>query len=153
MLHHLGDEHIDVMKQAISSWGCGKARIIIVDFSSGRLTSDGVGYLLSLPHNTLSDLKELDLSLNKLDSKSCASSLPVIPASLERLWLWNNQIGCDGVHLLSQSLHNTTLRVLDVNGSNIGDRWGCSLAKAMRINKGLVRLYLWHNPLGEKIIQ
>ena len=82
MLHHLGDdEQIDMMKQAISNWACGKARIIIVDFSSGRLTSDGVHYLLSLPHKTLSDLRELDLGLNKLDSKSCASPFPVIPAS------------------------------------------------------------------------
>ena len=155
-LCYVGDEHVDMMKQAIASWGCGKGRIITVDFSEGRLTSDGVGHLLSLPHNTLSDLRELDLYSNELDSKSCevlAHCLSSLP-HLEILWLWNNQIGCDGAHLLSQSLHtNTTLRELYVSGNNIGDRGGCSLAKALSINKGLVELYLWGNPLGEKSIQ
>ena len=27
-LRYLGDEHVDMMKQAIASWGCGKGRII-----------------------------------------------------------------------------------------------------------------------------
>ena len=36
-----------------------------------ELTSKGVDHLLSLPHNTLSDLSVLDLSYNKLVSKSC----------------------------------------------------------------------------------
>ena len=73
---------------------------------------------------------------------------------LENLYLWNNQIGCDGAHLLSQSLHtNTTLRELEVDRNNIGDRGGCSLAKALSINKGLERLDLGYNPLGEKSIQ
>ena len=155
-LHNLGDEHVDMMKQAIASWGCGKGRIITVDFSYGRLTSDGVGHLLSLPHNTLSDLSELNLGDNELDSKSCevlAHCLSSLP-HLEILILWGNQIGCDGAHLLSQPLHtNTTLRELDVSRNNIGDRGGCSLAKALSINKGLERLDLVDNPLGEKSIQ
>ena len=67
-LHYLGDEQVDMIKQATASWGCGKGRIITVDFGGSRLTSDGVGHLLSLPHNTLSDLRELKLGHNKLDS-------------------------------------------------------------------------------------
>ena len=63
VLSYLGDQHIDMMKQAITSWGCGKGRIITVDFRLGRYTSDGVGHLLSLPHHTLSDLSELLLGL------------------------------------------------------------------------------------------
>ena len=75
-------------------------------------------------------------------------------AHLEVLKLLLVQIGCDGVQLLSQSLHtNTTLRVLDVGWNNIGDRGGCSLAKALSINKDLVELNLDCNPLGAKSIQ
>ena len=33
VLRDLGDEHVDMMKQAIARWGCGKGRIITVDFS------------------------------------------------------------------------------------------------------------------------
>ena len=79
---YLGDEHIDMMKQVIASWGCGKGRIITVEFMLGELTSDGAGHLLSLPHNTLSELRELDLGGNKLDSKFCevlARCLPSLP--------------------------------------------------------------------------
>ena len=41
------------------------------------LTSKGVDHLLSLPRNTLSDLSVLDLSYNKLDSKSCKLMNPI----------------------------------------------------------------------------
>ena len=40
-----------------------------------------------------------------------------------------------------------------MSGNNIGEGGGCSLAKALRINKGLVELDLFDNPLGEKSIQ
>ena len=155
-LSNLDDQHVDMMKQAIASWGCGKGRIVTVRFRFGRLTSVGVRHLLSLPHNTLNDLSELDLGSNKLDSRSgevlahCLSSLP----HLEILTLWGNQIGCDGAHLLSQLLHNnTTLRRLHVSENNIGDRGGCSLAKALSVNKCLQKVDLVKNPLGEKSIQ
>ena len=155
-LRFLGDEHIHFMKQAIASWGCGQGRIITAWFSFGRLTSDGVGHLLSLPHHILSYMSLLDLSSKELDSKSCEvlahclSSLPY----LEILKLGDNQIGCDGAHLLSQALHtNTTLRELNLQENDIGDRGGCSLAKALSINNGLVELDLDDNPLGEKSIQ
>ena len=70
------------------------------------------------------------------------------------LYLVDNEIGCDGAHLLSQSLHtNTTLKVLNMSGNNIGDAGGCSLAKALSINKGLVLLYLDGNPLKETSVQ
>ena len=139
--HQLGDEHMDMMKQAIASWGCDNGRIITVDFSNGRLTTDGIGHLWLLPRKTLSDLSELNLDHNNLDSQSCEvlahflSSLP----HLEILRFRGNKIGCDDARLLSQSLHsNTTLRVLNVAGNNIGDRGGCNLAKAISINKGLL---------------
>ena len=128
----------------------------MVDFRFGTFTSDGVGNLLSLPHNTLSDLRELNLPHSELDSKTCEvlghclSSLP----HLEILRFWGNEIGCDGAHLLSQSLQtNTTLRELCLSRNNIGDRGGCSLAKVLSINKGLAELDLVGNPLGEESIQ
>ena len=146
-----------MLKQAIASWGCGKGRIIKVEIiECRRFTSDGVGHLLSLPHNTLSNLRVLYLIGGKFDSKFCellAHCLPFLP-HLEVLTLSCYQIVCDGAHLLSQSLHtNTTVRELDVSSNNIGDRGGCSLAKALSINKGLVKLDLRYNPLGEKSIQ
>ena len=156
VLYYLGDEHVDMMKQAISSWGIGKGRIITVDFSFGRLTSDDVGHLLSLPHNTLSDLSKLNLGHNVLVSKSCEVLVHCLssPPHKQILYLNGNEIGCDGAHILSQPLHtNTTLRELDVSSNNIGNRGGCSLAEALSINKGLEGLYLYDNPLGEKSIQ
>ena len=156
VLWYFSDKQIDIMKQAMASWGCGKGKIITINFKLNRLTSDGVGQLLSLPHNTLSDLGKLILGDNKLDCKSCevlAHCLSFLPC-LERLWLFGNQIGCDGAHLLSQSLYtNTTLRDLHVGDNNIGDKGGCSLAKALSINKGLELLNLYGNPLGENSIQ
>ena len=158
VLRYLGDEHIDMMKQAIASWGYGKGRIITVIFTLGRLTSDGVGHLLSLPHNTLRDVSELHLgyNYNELDTKTCevlAHCLSSLP-HLEILSLQYNQIGSDGAHLLAQSLHtSTTLRELDVSGNNIGNRGGCSLAEALSMNKGLEVLFLNDNPLGRKSIQ
>ena len=109
-LRNLGDEHVDMMKQAIASWGCGKGRIITVDFSYGRLTSDGVGHLLSLPHNTLSDLSKLDLRYNELDSKSCevlAHCLSSLP-HLERLYLWAIKLAVM-VHTYCHNLFTPTL--------------------------------------------
>ena len=110
-----------MMKRAIASWGCGKGRIITVTFSAGALTSKGVGHLLSLPHNTLSNLSELILSCCELDSECCEvlshclSSL----SHLEMLYLADNEIGCEGAQLLSQSLHaDTALKVLSVSGNN-----------------------------------
>ena len=50
VLYDLDDEHIDMMKQAISSWGCCKGRIITVNIVLGGLTSSDVGHLLSLPY-------------------------------------------------------------------------------------------------------
>ena len=129
VLHHLGDEHIDMMKRGIASWRCGKGRIIHVDFGFGRITSDGIGHLLSLPHNTLSVLNELSLVHTELDSKSCEMLAHFLSSlsHLESLSLSGNQFGCDGVHLLSQFLHtNTTLKFLDVSTNNIGIRRGCS---------------------------
>ena len=69
MLHFLRDEHIDMMKQAVASWGCGKGRIITVDFSAGKFAGDGVDLLLSLSNNILSDPCKLDLSNTELESK------------------------------------------------------------------------------------
>ena len=60
-----------MIKQAITSWGCGKGRIITVDIGLGEFTSEGVNHLLSLPHNILSHLSELNLGSSELDSKSC----------------------------------------------------------------------------------
>ena len=86
------------------------------------LTSDGVGHLLSLPHNTLSDLHELNLSYNNRDSKSCqvlAHRLSSLP-HLESLDLTSNQIGCEGAQLLSQTpCTNITLRELDLSRNGI----------------------------------
>ena len=62
VLYYFGDQHIEMLKAAIASWGCGKGRIITWPWSwYGRLTSDDVtiGHLLSLPYNILSDLSEL----------------------------------------------------------------------------------------------
>ena len=156
VLHDIYDEHIDMMKQAIASWGCGNGRIITFAVLVGFLTSDGVGHLLSLPHNTLSDLGEITLWNIDLDSEACellASCLSSLP-QLEDLDLALNKIGCEGVELLSQSLRsNTTLKLFNVNKNNIGDRGGCSLAKALSMNKHLLELDLTGNPLGEESIQ
>ena len=88
MLYYLRDEHIDLMKQAIDSRRYAEGRIIRVDFRYGTLTSNGIGQLLSLPHNTLSDLRELYLSSNELGYKCCEmlarclSSLPRLESSM-----------------------------------------------------------------------
>ena len=109
----------------MASWGGSKSRIITVQFSSSGLTSDGLGHLLSLPHNTLSKLSELDLGYNKLDSKSCemlAHCMSSLPHS-KRLELVHNQIGCEGTQLLSQSLHTTTtLKELGLSKNGIQDK-------------------------------
>ena len=145
-----------MMKQGITTWRSGKGRIIAFRVFWSRLTSDGVGHLLSLPCNTLSDLSKLVLYNCELDSKSCEvlsnclSSLP----HLEILALTNNRIGCEGPQMLSPSLHsNTSLRRLCVQNANIRDRGGCSLAEALHVNKHLVMINLLGNPLGEKSIK
>ena len=150
-LHYIGDEQADMMKRAIANWGCGKGRIIRVSFHLGKLTSDGIGHLLSLPHSTLGGLIELDLTCNNLTSKSCDMLFNYMSSlhQLEKLYLCCSRIGFEGAQMLSNSLQtNSTLKELDLSDNGIGDRGACSLAKALSVNKCLERLFLRLNQIG-----
>ena len=61
-LEYISDEHAEMMKRAINSWGPGEeGPIVQICSNASRLTSDGVSHLLSLPHHILSGLCELSL--------------------------------------------------------------------------------------------
>ena len=153
----ISDKHIRNLKEGLVSSGHGKGSIIKASLGC-QLTADGIGQLLSLPQHTLSGLTTLDLSINKLESKSCAmlahhlSATPQLShlPQLKILKLDDNEIGCEGAELLSQALcTNTTLAELILSYNKIKDRGGCSLAAAIQMNKSLEVLTLSDNPLGE----
>ena len=148
----ISDEHIDMMKGAIANWGCGQGRIISVSLKGGTITSDGIGNLLSLPHNTLSSLHELNLWY-QLDSKSCDILAQCLSSltHLKALGLINCKIGSEDAQLLSQPLRaNTSLRKLSLYSNVIMDRGTCSLAQALNENKCLQKLVLSYNQIGSE---
>ncbi|XP_028418552.1 leucine-rich repeat-containing protein 34-like [Dendronephthya gigantea] len=122
------------------------AKCGIRDFGAERLAEN-------LVYNT--GLKHLDLRCNRVtrDGARCLGKLLKKDTPLEILNLACNRIEDDGACALSEALaySNTKLQTLVVCSNKIATRGLCSLAKTMKTNSSLRRIYIWGNKLLEPV--
>ena len=149
-LKYIGDEHAEVLKRGIVSWGAGEGKIAEIHLYYSRLTSEGIGHFLSLPPHVVRGLSELVVHRTKRDVTPYeklahhVSSLPY----LKRLSLRGYGIDGEGAQLFSQFLRtNTTLRELDLQQADIKTSGLSSLAKALSANNSLHVLNLSSNQI------
>ena len=124
-----------------------------LDLSNCRMTSDGVGEVVS----GLSDnhtLRQLDLGYNHIGSEGAVAVATMLKrnSSLERLDLGSCSIGSSGGVELGAALErNKTLRVLVLSWNSIGDDGVRGLCAGLENNSSLKKLNLYGDKsLGEE---
>ena len=102
---HFIDSSIDDEKFELFCRGCGTAggtgfrgHISHADFRRNDITSESIQSFVNIPLHILQDMRELDLTHNKLDGSACDLLAKAVPSMtrLEVLWLDGNPIGSGG---------------------------------------------------------
>ena len=126
-------------------------QIEVLDLGGCRLTSDGVGEVMSgLSHNHT--LRELNLSRNQIRSEGYVAMAIMLNRSLERLDLARCGIGSSGGVELGAALErNKTLRYLNLSSNALGDDGVRGLCVGLENNSSLEELTLrGDKSLGEE---
>ena len=67
--------------------------------------------------------------------------------SLQKLYMWSNNIGDDGISAIAGALGNCKINKLDVRGNGITLTGARSLAAALSSNHTIIELWLMDNPI------
>ena len=133
--------------------GCSHC-ISYANFSDNYITSKSIQSFANIPYHMLPDMKELDLSHNKLDRSACNLLAEVVPSmsSLEELWLSYNPIECGGAVNLIEALCDSGVKQLWLVTTGIGMPDCEALCKLLKASRSLQSLHIDHNNLSTKSV-
>ena len=153
---HIGDKEVEMLvRGAVEEEAHCTGGISVVNVSENNITAEGVKYLLNLQFMNKS--KTLALSLNWLDSESCAvlaHHIPHVP-HLKKLDLsYNLNIGQGGAVplILSLTAHNS-LKQLLLGGTGIGVKDCRALSELLSSSTSLNNLGIGNNDLPPEAVE
>ena len=128
-----------------------------INFKMNDITSEGVKHLLSLPKQLINELNTLDLSWNKLDSKSCSVLSHLIPhvPRLKTLILYSNHDIGKGraVPLITSLTPHDSLEELELDSTGIGVEDCRALTELLSSSTNLKELDISRNYLSPEAIE
>ena len=148
----IDDEKFALFCQGYATPGETRCRhcISYANFSDNHITSKSIQSFANIPYHMLPDMKELDLSHNKLDGSACNLLAEVVPSmsSLEELWLSYNPIECGGAVNLIEALCGSGVKQLWLVKTGIGMPDCEALCKLLKTSRSLQSLHIDHNNLS-----
>ena len=152
----IDDEKFALFCQGYDTPGVTEIRhcISYADFSYNYITSKSMQSFVNISPHMLPDIKELDLSHNKLDGSACNLLAKVVPSmfSLEELWLSHNPIECGGAVNLIEALCGSGVKQLWLVKTGIGAPDCEALCKLLKESNSLQSLHIDHNNLSIKSV-
>ena len=150
----IGDECIELFIRGLrtsSEDKRGNGHIRTIGLSSNDLSSQSLSHLVDIPAHILCHLKEINLSLNKLDRTGMdhvAKTIPHMP-QLETLNLWGNpDINRGGaVAVVSALCDHKVLKELNLSYTNIGEEDCKQIASLLSCSQTLEILVISGNSL------
>ena len=128
-----------------------------INLNENGITSEGMKSLLHLPEQVINILKTLDLSLNKLDSESCATLTHLISHTphLKRLNLSSNPIIGQGgaVPLITSLTAHNSLEMLQLEMTRIGVEDCRPLSELLSSSTSLKKLNIGNNALPPEAVE
>ena len=71
----------------------------------------------------------------------------IVNHSLQQLYIWENNIGDDGISAIAKVLNNCKIYELHIDGCEITFTGARSMATALSLNHSVSDLYLYRNPI------
>ena len=75
------------------------------------------------------------------------SKMMMVNHSLQKLYMWRNDIADDGISAIAKALGNCKIDILNVEKCNITLIGATTLAKALSSNRTIRELWLWDNAI------
>ena len=135
--------------------GC-KGHISHAYFSINDLTSKSIQSFVNIPPHILQNMRELDLSNNKLDGSACELLAKVVPSMsrLEELWLdlGVNPIGSGGAVEVIKALCGSGVKQLWLDSTGIGEPDCEALCELLKSSHSLQHLDIQRNNLSSESV-
>ena len=152
----IDDEKFELFCQGCTApggTGC-RGHISHADFRFNDLTSKSIQSFVNIPPHILQDVRELNLSYNRLDGSACDVLAKAVPSMswLEELWLSDNPIGSGGAVEVIKALSGSGVKELRLDNSGIGEPDCETLCELLKSTHSLQCLYIQHNNLSSESV-
>ena len=152
----IDDEKFELFCQgcaALGETGC-RGHISRANFSFNGFTSKSIQSFVNIPPHILQNMRELDLSRNKLDGSACDLLAKVVPSMsrLEKLWLGGNPIGSGGAVEVIKALCGSGVKELLLGKTGIGEPDCEALCELLKSSHSLQHLDIDQNNLSSESV-
>ena len=133
--------------------GC-RGYVSIANFWGNDLTSKSIQSFINIPPHILQNMRELDLSYNKLDGGACDLLAKAVPSMsrLEELWLGGNPIGSGGAVEVIKALCGSGVKGLRLYNTGIGEPDCEALCELLKSSHSLEHLDIEENNLSSESV-
>ena len=133
--------------------GC-RGHISYANFSYNALTSKSIQSFVNIPPHILQNMRELNLTSNKLDGSACDLLAKVVPSMtrLEDLQLGWNPIGSAGAVEVIKALCGSGVKQLSLLATEIGEPDCESLCELLKSSHSLQHLDIEYNNLPSESV-
>ena len=133
--------------------GC-RGHISHANFLNNGFTSKSIQSFVNIPPHILQDMRELDLSANKLDGSACDLLAKVLPSMtrLEELRLNSNPIGSGGAVEVIKALCGSGVKQLELYNTGIGEPDCEALCELLKSSHSLQHLNINQNNLSSESV-
>ena len=150
----IDDEKFDLFCQgcgAPGGTGC-RGHISYAYFSYNDLTSKSIQSFVNIPPHILQNMRELNLSYNKLDGSACDLLAKAVASMsrLEELYLNANPIGSGGAVEVIKALCGSGVKQLWLHDTGIGEPDCEALCELLKSSHSLQELYIFQNNLSSE---
>ena len=137
----IDDEKLELFCQGCAApgeTGC-RGHISCANFSDNDMTSTGIQSFLNVPPHIVQDMRELNLSNNKLDGSACDLLAKAVPSmsKLENLSLACNLLESGGAVEVIKALCGSGVKMLSLSNTGIGVPDCAALCELLKSNGSL----------------
>ena len=133
--------------------GC-RGHITHAHFWSNDITSKSIQSFVNIPPHILQNMRELQLSFNKLNGSACdllAKAVPLM-SGLEKLYLGGNPIGSGGAVEVMKALCGSGVKELSLYNTGIGEPDCEALCELLKLSHSLQHLDIDLNNLSSESV-